>query len=61
LRAAQLDTDVLIFVLTGQASEFRRNANQRYAAASHHAFFNRSTGCVRASSTRAFSLSFQLR
>lgn len=40
------DTDVLIFVLTGQASEFRRNANQRYAAASHHAFFNRSTGCV---------------
>jgi hypothetical protein len=46
LRAAQLDTDVLIFVLTGQASEFRRNANQRYAAASHHAFFNRSTGCV---------------
>ena len=47
MRAAQLDTDVLIFVLSGQASQFSRNANQRYATTGNHAFFNRSTGRVR--------------
>ena len=61
LKARNFDTHVLVFVLSSQASQFKRGyTHQRDTTTSNHAFYRSSTVACRASSTRAFS-SFQLR
>src|SRR5690606_24525227 len=51
-----LDTDVLIFVGTGQAANRFDSTDQRDATAGNHAFFNGGTGCVQ----RIFNAGFLL-